>query len=235
MKFFTQEWYHNTLVSNMCFSLRKSNRAIEASDKFFEKLYKSEMTWYVKHLKRAAKFSRTVFDKTSAEAEFENNYQDNLEFVNTLPEEITSKIADMRVFALGTVSYEMADELTRFCGRLNRECEAIQTKYDDSLEDIAEKLGWEPINMLNGITDAEIKAVEECGGKAIIVTDERRITLDGNIPDNDLIGASVIAFEISEGDENSLYLGLLCESSDGALFDKIIPFSSIEVEEIAEA
>ena len=235
MKFFTQQWYHNTLISQMCFSLRKSNRAVEASNKFFEKLYKSEMAWYVKHLKRAAKFSRTSFDKTVAEAEFEKNYKDNLEFVKTLPEEIISKIADIRVFALGTVSYEMADELTRYCGKLNRECETIQTKYDDSIEDIAEKLGWEPINMLNGISDSEIKAVEECDGKAVIVTDERKITLDGGITGNDLVGASVIAFEISENDENGLYLGLLCESLDGSLFDKIIPFSSIEVEEIAEA
>ena len=235
MKFFTQEWYHNTLVSNMCFSLRKSNRAIEASDKFFEKLYKSEMAWYVKHLKRAAKFNRTPFDKTAAEAEFEKNYQDNLEFVKTLPDEITAKIADMRVFALGTVSYDMADELTRYCGRLNRECEAIQNKYDSSLEDIAERLGWEPINMLNGISDSETKAVCECDGRAVNVTGDRRITLEGGITGNDLVGASVIAFEISENDENGLYLGLLCESSDGSLFDKIIPFSSIEVEEIAEA
>ena len=104
MKYFTEEWYHNTLISQMCFSLRKSNRATSLSDKFFEKLYNSEKSWYAKHLKRAAKFTRTPFDKTAAEAEFDQNYKDNLEFVKSLPDEITSKIADMRIFALGTVS-----------------------------------------------------------------------------------------------------------------------------------
>ena len=91
------------------------------------------------------------------------------------------------------------------------------------------------VQLINGITDAEIKAVDECDGKTIIITDERKITLEGKIVDNDLVGAGIIAFEIGEGDDNSLYLGLLCESSDGSLFDKIIPVSSIEVEEIAEA
>ena len=71
----------------MCFSLRKSNRATSLSDKFFEKLYNSEKSWYAKHLKRAAKFTRTPFDKTAAEAEFDQNYKDNLEFVKSLPDE----------------------------------------------------------------------------------------------------------------------------------------------------
>ena len=79
MKFFTEEWYHNTLVSQMCFSIRKSGRATCYSDKFFDKLYKSESTWYARHMKRAAKFNRIPFDKNAAQAEFDKNYQDNLE------------------------------------------------------------------------------------------------------------------------------------------------------------
>lgn len=233
MKYFTEEWYHNTLISGMCFSLRKSNRATVLSDKYFDKLYKSEMSWYVKHLKRAAKFTRAPFDKIAAAAEFEQNYKDNLEFVKTLPEEIIGKIADIRVFALGTVSYEMADELTRFCGKLNRECEAVQSKYDDSLEALAENIGWEPINMLNGISDAEITSVCKQDDSLSITTAERKVILAGASSSDRLEGARVIAFEITKGEESGKYsLGLLCEDKDGTLFDESLDFCAISVEEI---
>ena len=233
MKFFTEEWYHNTLISQMCFSIRKSGRASTLSDKFFEKLYKSEMTFYVKHLKRAAKFNRTSFDKAAAEAEFEQNYKDNLEFVKTLPEEIINNIADIRVFALGTVSYEMADALTRYCGKLNRSCQEIQEKYDDSLEEIAGIIGWTPINMLNMISDEKITCVEQAGGVLEISTDNCVLKLTDATADRKLEDATVIAFELGrDGDSSKFYLGLLCESSDGTLFDETIPFSAIEVAEL---
>ena len=233
MKFFTQEWYHNSLISNMCFSIRKSNRATVLSDKFFEKLYKSEMAWYSKHLKRAAKFNRVAFDKSAAEAEFEQNYKDNLEFVQTLPDEILKDIVDIRVFALGTVSYNVADKLTRYCGKLNRECEKVQSEYDDSLDSVAEKLGWTPINMLNMIADTEIRIVEQIGNTAEISTDSCVVRLvDGNADDR-LVGATVIAYEIGCDEETSkFYLGLLCESSEKELFDETITFSTIEVAEL---
>ena len=233
MKYFTEEWYHNTLISQMCFSLRKSNRATSLSDKFFEKLYNSEKSWYAKHLKRAAKFTRTPFDKTAAEAEFDQNYKDNLEFVKSLPDEITSKIADMRIFALGTVSYEMADELTRFCGKLNRECESIQTEYENSLDTLANEIGWTPINMLNALPDAEIVSVTNESGASVITTGERKVALEGADASSRLVGARVIAFEVNKSDENGKYcLGLLCEDAEGKLFDENLFFSSINVDEI---
>lgn len=232
MKFFTDEWYHNTLISQMCFSLRKSNRAESFSDKFFEKLYKSESGWYAKHLKRASRFNRIAFDKDAAQAEFDKNYQDNLEFVNTLPKEIIEKIADIRVFALGTVSYDIYDELTRFCGRLNRECEAVQSKYDDSLEDVAEVIGWTPINMLNMLAEAEITSVKHENDALTIESTERVIVLNGADPCESLVGARVIAFEVTRADEDGRFcLGLLCENKNGKLFDESLYFKGITVEE----
>ena len=233
MKFFTEEWYHNTLISQMCFSIRKSGRASTLSDKFFEKLYKSEMAFYAKHLKRAAKFSRTSFDKAAAEAEFEQNYKDNLEFVKTLPNEILDNIADIRVFALGTVSYEMANVLTRYCGKLNRICQEVQEKYDDSLEEIAEIIGWTPINMLNMISDEEITCVEHVNSVLEISTANSVIKLTDATASDKLKNATVIAFELGrDSDSSKFYLGLLCESSDGTLFDEMITFCAIEVAEL---
>lgn len=233
MKFFTEEWYHNTLISQMCFSIRKSGRASTLSDKFFEKLYKTEMSFYVKHLKRAAKFNRTSFDKTAAENEFDQNYKDNLEFVKTLPDEILNDIADIRVFALGTVSYEVANTLTRYCGKLDRICQAVQEKYDDSLEEIAKIIGWTPINMLNMIVDEEITYVEQVNGALEISTDKCVIKLSDATADEKIKNATVIAFELGRDDDTSgLYLGFLCESADGTLFDETVTFSAIEVAEL---
>ena len=233
MKFFTEEWYHNTLIAQMCFTIRKSGRASVLSDKFFEKLYKSEMAFYAKHLKRAAKFNRTSFDKMAAEAEFEQNYKDNLEFVNTLPNEILDNIADIRVFALGTVSYEVADVLTRYCGKLNRICQSIQEKYEDSLEEIAEIIGWTPINMLNMISDEKITCVEQSNGVLEISTDSCVVKLADAAADKKLENATVIAFELGHDDDSAkLYLGLLCESADGTLFDETLHFGTIEVAEL---
>ena len=217
----------------MCFSIRKSNRATALSDKFFEKLYKSEMTFYTKHLKRAAKFNRVAFDKSAAEAEFEQNYKDNLEFVQTLPEEILGDIADVRVFALGTVSYEVADKLTRYCGNLNRECEKIQSDYENSLESVAEKLGWTSINMLNMLSEAEISGVEHINGAAELSTSSCVVRLTDGEANERLAGATVIAYEIGCDEETSkFYLGLLCESAENELFDETITFSAIEVAEL---
>ena len=233
MKFFTEEWYHNTLISQMCFSIRKSGRASVLSDKFFEKLYKSEMVFYAKHLKRAAKFNRTSFDMAAVEREFEQNYKDNLEFVKTLPEEILENIADIRVFALGTVSYEVANTLTRYCGKLNRACEATQEEYDDSLEEIAKTVGWTPINMLNMIADEEITCVEQINGTLEISTEKCVVKLTDATADEKLQGSTVVAFELGHDDNlSNLYLGLLCEGSNGTLFDETVTFSTIEVAEL---
>ena len=233
MKFFTEEWYHDTLISQMCFSIRKSNRAQALSDKFFEKLYSSESEWYAKHLKRAAKFNRSAFDKEAAKAEFDKNYEDNLEFVKTLPDEILSEIADIRVFALGTVSYEVADKLTSYCGKLNRKCQSIQENYDDSLESVAQIISWTPINMLNMISEAEIVSADSENGATIIKTSECKITLGGCNGSNCLVGARIIAFELTTSDEDKkLCLGLLLEDAEGKLFDESLYFDSISVEEI---
>ena len=217
----------------MCFSIRKSGRASTLSDKFFEKLYKSEMAFYTKHLKRAAKFNRTSFDKAAAETEFEQNYKDNLELVKTLPDEILNSIADIRVFALGTVSYEVADTLTRYCGRIDRICQSVQEKYEDSLEEIAEVIGWTPINMLNMISDEKITCVEHINGVLEISTDNCVLKLSDATASEKLENATIIAFELGRDDDSAkLYLGLLCENADGTLFGETLPFSTIEVAEL---
>ena len=62
MRYFTKEWYNDTVIAEMCFAFRKTQKADVYSDKFFEKLYVIEKKAYLKHSKRAAKFEKRKFD-----------------------------------------------------------------------------------------------------------------------------------------------------------------------------
>lgn len=233
MRYFTLDWYHDSLVSQMCFSLRKSPKASTLNEKFFESLYKSEKNWYVRFCKRAARFSKVPFSKEAAEAEFDKNYKDNLEFINTLPSEITLKIADMRVFALGTVNYEMADEITRYCGQINRKCEAVANEYEATLNSLKKKLGDIKVDDLYLLKNAEILNARVVSEDLEIRSESNEFTLrlksfsGDNL--NDLAGAVIVAYELIEISDERFSLGLLCESSDGELVEIELSFNDFEI------
>ena len=87
--------------------------------------------------------------------------------------------------------------------------------------------------MLNMLSEAEICGVEQINGVAELSTSDCVVRLTDGKANNRLIGATVIAYEIGCDEETSkFYLGLLCESSDGTLFDETITFSAIEVAEL---
>ena len=235
MKYFTLEWYHDTLVSQMCFSLSKSAKAAKYSDKFFESLYKKEKKWYVRYLKRTARIMKSPFSVAESEKTFDKNYQDNLSFVNTLPSEITSKIADMRVFALGTVEHSIADEITRYCGRVNRRCEQTTQDYEASLKPIADKLGHIKVEDLYLLNEAEISVIEKSGNDVIIYSDSNKFKLvlrnaSCDVADN-LKYAIIVAHElILEGD--GLSFGILCENTDGKILEIAFSISDYEISTI---
>ncbi len=155
MKYFTKEWYKDSLIADMCFQLRKTERAALFSEAFFEKLYAVEERAYLKFSKRAAKIYNKPFDKDEAKAEFASNYKENLEFVKgSLPEDILCDIKDIRVLALGSVTHDIAMRITRFCGKKNSLCEGIERSYDNESEAADEALGKKAsvFTSLNGST-----------------------------------------------------------------------------------
>ena len=235
MNYFTHEWYHDTLVSQMCFSLRKSAKAAIYSDKFFDKLYQSEKKWYVKFCKRAAKFAKEPFDVIATEKAFDDNYKDNLEFVKTLPEEITSKIADMRIFALGTVEHSMADEITRYCGKVNRQCEKIKRDYLDHIDSMGEEIGWKKLDRLAWLDNAaDISFTESSDGKVIISSQINclEMTLENTtLPlSHKLLHATIIANEFYKNEEGKKFtIMLLCEDEEKELFDTALYFDDFVI------
>lgn len=242
MKFFTREWYHDTLVSELCFQLHVSSRAEKYSDKYFESLYKAQEKWTVKNAKRIAKYSKTEFDKTAAEAEFAASYRENLEFVkSSLPQDILEGVKDIRLLALGTVEYGVKESITRFCGRVARRCEKITEAYDDELEVLSETLGWLTLNSLDFLIGSPVKQVEknentvtiETVGEDIVPSCKVILKGAGNIEGNgETVGACVLRHELVRGDESPLSFGLLCMSPDGELVTLSVACESIEIEEL---
>lgn len=234
MKFFTLDWYHDTLVSQVCFSLRKSFRAAKMNERFFESLYKSEKKKYIQSMKFVCKYSKTPFDLKKAEEDFQKNYQNNLEFVKTFPYEITGKIADIRIFALGVVTYDMFDDITRYCGQINRKCEKVKRDYEDHIDSLGEELGWDKLDGLSKLGEAEITDLKLCGDDLFIISETNYVEMtlynEAKQPPERLVQATVLANELhKDEDTDKLTLSLLCEDLNGEIFEETLYFDDFQI------
>ena len=242
MKYFTAQWHRDTITAEMCFQMRKDSKAGAFSEKLFTSLYESQKNWYVKHLKRAAKHLKQPFDPKAAEAEYEANYKENLDYIRAnLPAEILNKVADHRVLALGVAEYDVLMEITRFCGGVNHRCELVREEYEASLEALAEQIGWLKINMLGKIANAPIASVSLADGRLTVVTSPEiteiacTLTLsdaDANLPEwESLIGTVILYHELLDEGNGRYSLSLLCEKEDGSFLEATAHMKDIEIEE----
>ncbi len=225
MKYFTKEWYTDLMLSNICFQFRKTERAGEYSEKFFEKLYEVEKKAYVRYAKRLARTAGRNFDKCAHEAEFDKNYQTNLEFVRSnLPADILTDIKDIRVLALGSVTNEMAQRITRYCGKKNRLCESVERRYNDASEEIDEQLGEVSHSLLSLIGAAVSSFTEYRGDIRLCALDENgnavEFTLnDAETVENDdgIVGSSILKYELLPADGGKLEFSILSMGNDSSL------------------
>ena len=58
MKYFTKEWFDDTILAGMCFQVRKSAKAESFSEKYYLSLYKGQKKWFIKNEKYIAKHKR---------------------------------------------------------------------------------------------------------------------------------------------------------------------------------
>lgn len=245
MKYFTKEWYHDSLVAQMCFQIRKDFKAAKHSDKYFHSLYEAQKSWFVKHMKRAAKHTRSQFDLVAAETEFEANYQENLEFVrSSLPSEILEKVADVRVLALGCAEQDILLEITRYCGQINRKCEKISEDYDAIVENIAAQVGWYKINSLNKLSNAPVLKADLATPNRWVIETSPEVTeiackLTLIDPQNrcedtaSLEGLTILYFELLPAEHDAKWtFSMLCERKDQSLVEIEIAISDFEIEEL---
>lgn len=238
MKYYTTQWYNNGLVSQMHEQMRKTQNAAQFSEKFYEKLYKLEKKAFVKYYKRAAKFEKIPFDVAATEKQFDVNYEENLAFVKAnLPSEILERIKDLRVLALGSVEYDVAAEIERFCGKLKRKCNEVEDKYEEQLENVADVVGWDTVHALDNLIDAQIESVEQAENDVVfcLYAEENRANLTviacgAKLPENaqNSIGGVVCRHELI-ADENGLCFGLLCVDNNSLPFTIEVAAQRIEI------
>lgn len=234
MRFFTKEWYKDTILAEMCFQIKRTDRAAQFSEKLFSSLYDGQKKWHIKNDKRIAKLTKQPFDAELSEKGFEASFNENLEFVKAnLPKEIIEKVADTRVLALGCADYDTLQAITRYCGQVNRRCEKVKDEYDAEVEHLAEKIGWYKINSMNMLTNAPIISAVADGDRFIIETSKEytdyacKLTLFS--PEisvcNELSGAVVLHFEIlpDKNGGEGVEISLLCQKDD----ESFVEFSAI--------
>lgn len=242
MKYFTKEWYNDSLVSQMCFSFRKTEKAGVFSEKFFESLYEIERKAYLRHTKRSARFERRSFDTKSASEEFEANYKENLAFVErNLPREILDDIKDIRVLALGSVTHDMAARITRYCGSLNNKCEATIRRYDEATDEVVARFGGCIPALFGELTGSPIASVKIENDLAYFTTSHEytgvavKITLRGAKlieSDDDLSGSIINNYELLNHGDSGFEFSVLSQLDNLTLKTLTFTADSIEIEEI---
>jgi predicted nucleic acid-binding Zn-ribbon protein len=241
MKYFTKEWYNDTILAQMCFQIKQTERASRFSEKLFSSTYEAQKKWFIKNEKLVAKHNKQPFDAEKAAIKFNINYEENLEFVRSnIPEDILSKVADIRVLALGCADYNTLQAITRYCGQVNRRCEKICEKYDEEIELLAEKIDWYKINLMNLLSNAPIISAKKEEDRFIIETSKEytdyacRLTLAS--PEirvcDEIVGATVLHFEILPSESEYVEISLLCKTPE----ENFVEFSAVskdfEIEEI---
>lgn len=242
MRYFTKEWYNDTVVAEMCFQLRKTQKADTFSEKFYQKLYATEKKAYIKYSKRTAKFERRKFDIAASGAEFDSNYEENLMFVKAnLPQEILADIKDIRVLALGSVTYEVADRITRFCGQINNRCEATKRRYDEATDEVAERMGGSIPALFGELAGAPISSVCIEDGIATVTTSPEytgtalKVTLGGAklVETDDGIHKTMIhKYELLPCANDGIEFSLLTVGDDSSLRTLTFTANSVDIEEI---
>ena len=240
MKYFTKEWYADTLVADMCFQLKSTPKAAKVNEKFFNSLYNGQKKWFVRSEKIIAKSNKATFDPIAAEEAFKANFNENLEFVKAnIPQSILEKVADVRVLALGSASREVTDEIVRFCGGVDRRCEAVVGDYEKEVESLAESIGWLKINLLEKIANSALEIAELDGnGNFVFATSAEytgkpcRVDLIGAKVmkcDEGLVGSAVAHYELLPADDGKLCFSALCQKLDGSLIELSVEMNDLEV------
>ena len=246
MRYFTKDWYNDTVLAEMCFQIKPSHKAEKFNEKYFKSLYDAQKSWFVKTEKRTCKYTGRVFDKEAAEAEFDANFNENLEYVKSkLPSDILATVADVRLLAIGSASYEVRDAVTRFCGQVNRRCEQVRSRYEEECERLADVIGWYKINSLNLIAGSPIESIETVGEDLIITTSPLiadiayKIVLSGaNIvtKGENLVGATPLYIEIlPTNNDCEIEINLLCSTEDGKSAELSVIARDVETEEIVSS
>lgn len=147
------------------------------------------------------KLNRKVcpFDEEVSRRKFAENQKTRIAIYGNLPKEISDRIADIRVFALGYASEEVKQLLRPYCAELQREVKRIKdaacAETDEAESFLSERLG------LNDYEDFVIMGMEEKDGDLYLYgTDQDCLVVkNGEITE----GKGTPVYPYDENDPNS--------------------------------
>ncbi len=121
------------------------------------------------------------FDEKLCAEQFEERNRELIAIYSQLPQEILSKIADIRVFALGYASAEVKKLLRPYCAKLQKTVKKIKDKAYSETNDAESSLTQELD--LNEYNEYLLMGIEEKGGNIYLKTENNDCLLikDGEI------------------------------------------------------
>lgn len=138
------------------------------------------------------------FDEELCAEQFEERNRELIAIYSQLPQEILSKIADVRVFALGYASAEVKKLLRPYCAKLQKTVKKIKDKAYFETNDAESGLTQELD--LNEYNEYLLMGIEEKGGNIYLKTENNDCLLikDGEI----LEGKDKVIFPYDESKPN---------------------------------
>ncbi len=136
MKYMTKEWYETMQQTNLDCLIKISKEAEAFSESYYQKAYyKREQQW-IRVKRKAAEIERKLaqedmpFDEKMVKRWFRAMTQEYIRYYNRiLPDEILSKVADVRVLALGYASKEVKKALAALSDENEKKVKAVFQAY----------------------------------------------------------------------------------------------------------
>lgn len=206
MKYFTKEWYELSQKTDYHLTLEEDPRCAEFSEEFYEDIYEKKLEEFLLmereifnlpslsyEFDKELSISDSEYDEEELTELFSEIHRENVEKLReSLPEDILSGVADIRVLELDHATAENIEKIREFCEDNERACERASMEYDKSYNQIKGKLPQKLRDrfILNDcvVTDSKVE-----GNDLILNLDSR-----GGLDDKVITGARFKNYEIIE-------------------------------------
>jgi len=137
MKYMNKEWY-NTMSNGPLPPQTITKEAEIFSETYYKEIYKIEEAKWIELQESVSKVinKRSFFEEKAAKREFRKIHQTNIKTVKeSLTDNILSKIADIRVFALGYASKEVEEEFIKRGNYVKNTMEDYDRQFKKTFDD----------------------------------------------------------------------------------------------------
>lgn len=241
MRYFTREWYERDDL--LYWPVRVSAKAAVFSEEYFQALYRRKLKQWLVRMRRAWEEDVAEgredepWNEADERADFERCFQNSIHTLQTsLPEEILSMAADIRVLALRVGTRQIKAAIRTFCRENEKRMEAPFKEYSRHLKILRKKYPLSFIRRLechdgrieriverNGRLEILVRHPYEEGETRLYFEDGRILSMDESVP-----GTEWLYEEIHEA-RQGFELHVLC-CSEEELGEMIVQFKNMVIE-----